>query len=109
MNFAGLPRLKLQCFVCTANRMFPCAAVPCVVPYLESAINRDDRAFTAAHALSDISDNEVRFRQKMNDLANFGFSQTPTFSSHEIPSSGSTPFSVIKLVEWWPATGKVWA
>ena len=35
-----------------------------------TAINRDDRRPTAAHAVS-ISDNEIRFRQKLNDLANF--------------------------------------
>ena len=89
--------------------MFPCGAVPSVVAYPESAINRDDRRFTAAHALSDISDNEIRLRQKINDLVNFRFSQTPAFSSHESSFLWVPLFSVIRIVKWWPATGKVWA
>ena len=91
MNFTGPALLKLQCLAGASTRMFPCGAVPSVVAYPESAINRDDRRFTAAHALSDISDNEIRLRQKINDLVNFRFSQTPAFSSHGIPSSGFHP------------------
>jgi len=59
--------------------MFPCGAVNSVVPCLESAII-EMTAFLLQLAVS-ISGNEIGFRQKVNDLANFRVSQTPAFSS----------------------------
>src|SRR5213593_509039 len=79
-----------------------------IVANIEPAINGHHRGFAASHPLSDGPDVEVRFRQKMNDLANLRFRQTVTLSSHAghlpNPNSSVGPRWVKSMVARWIST-----
>jgi len=85
-NWRTTPQIKNHHALFASPADIPRAPTFSVVAYAVSAINGHDCGFAACHPLSDISNSEIRFRQKRNDPANFRFRQTVTLSSHKVPS-----------------------
>src|SRR5207249_3299090 len=86
----GVPPLKLRTITSCLHHLLDIPRAPTfsVVAYAVSAINGHDCGCAACHPLSDISNTEVRFRQKRNDPANFRFRQPVTLSCHKVPPPG---------------------